>query len=149
MRNYSHSAMDAIWAVTFGTHPGASKSQLELISTTNEIHKPRIPDGLVEFPKAPMPPSFDAIVTLTSSIETTVQSPIPKLHHWLLRQLPRMRYAKGYKDRYITEALHRACGKFSGTSDKDELVNSAVDHLLRRELIAAKKNGRDPEYVYP
>ena len=141
--------MDAIWAVTFGTHPGASKSQLDVVSTTAEIDKPRIRDSPIEFPKAPMPPSYDAIVTLTNSIETTVQSPIPKLHHWLLRQLPYMRSAKGYKDRYITEALHRACEKFSGTSEKDELVNSAIEHLLRRELVAAKKEGRDPEYVYP
>jgi hypothetical protein len=142
-----HTALDAIWAAAFGTHPGTTKSQLELLSTIKKIDLPQGQNMQVGFPKAPLPPAFDAIITLTDSLETTVQSPVPRLHHWLLRQLPYMRSAKAYKDRYIAESLERALKKFSNATGKDESVNSAMEHLLQRELAASKKEGRAPEYV--
>jgi hypothetical protein len=147
-RDIYHTALDAIWAAAFGTHPGATKSQLKLLSTTNKIHQPQSRDMPVEFPEAATPPAFDAIITLTDSLETTVKSLVPKLHHWVLRQLPYMRSAKAYKDRYITESLERARKKFSEALEKDESVNSAMEHMLRRELAAAKKEGRAPEYIF-
>ena len=147
-RDIYHAALDAIWAAAFGTHPGATKSQLELISTTETVNQPHSRDIPVNFPEAPMSPAFDAVITLTDSLETTIKSPIPVPHHWLLRQLPYMRSAKAYKDKYIGESLELARKKFED-SEKDEPVHSAVEHMLRRELITAKKEGRAPEYVCP
>jgi hypothetical protein len=148
-RDVYRTALDAIWAATFGTHPGATKSQLELLSATDKIDRPSSRDIPVEFPKASVPPAFKAIITLTDSLEAIVSSPLPRLHHWVLRQLPYMRSAKLHKDHYIVESLDRAREKFSESSEKDESVNSAMEHMLRRELAAAKKEGRTPEYVFP
>lgn len=59
-----------------------------------------------------MPPAFEAIITLTDSLEAIVSSPLPRLHHWVLRQLAYMRSAKLHKDHYIVESLARAGEKF-------------------------------------
>lgn len=147
-RDIYHTALDAIWAATFGTHPGTTKSQLALLSAIGKVDQPSSRDTPVEFPKASVPPAFEAIITLTDSLEAVVSSPVPRLHHWLLRQLPYMRSAKVYKDRYIMESLDRAWKKFSKNSEKDESVNCALEHLLRREFAAATKEGRAPEYVF-
>jgi hypothetical protein len=142
-----HTALDSIWAAAFGIHPGAMKSQVEFLSSINKIDQPQGRDVPVEFPKAPIPPASKAILTLTDSMEIAVKSPLPRLHHWLLRQLPYMRAAKVYKDRYISETIEVARLKFYDTSENDKSVNSALEHLLRRELVAAKKEERAPEYV--
>ncbi len=144
-RDIYHLALDAIWSAVFHSHPGTTKSQLELLSKIDELEQPKNRDLPIDFPKAPTPPAFDAIITLTDSLETSVKSPIPKLHHWVLRQLPYMRKAFAYKDQYIQDKLERAREKFLDASEEEGPVNSAVEHLLRRELATAKKEGRKPE----
>ena len=144
-RDIYHAALDAIWSAVFHSHPGTTRSQLELLSTIEKVEQPKSRDSPVEFPKAATPPAFDAVITLCDSMETTIKSPMPTLHHWVLRQLPYMRSAKAYKDQYITDQLEQARQKFSKASEKDRSVNSAIEHLLRRELAAAEKEGRAPE----
>ena len=80
----------------------------------------------------------------------TVTSPVPKPHHWLVRQFPSYKVAKGHKDRLIQEALAAAQAKLMSKAEKGDAneTNSAIDHMLRRELLAAEKESRQPEYVH-
>ena len=55
-----------------------------------------------------------------------------------------MRSAKARKDHLIDEKIKEALKKFSSTANKDESIKSAVEHMLYRELAAAKKEGREP-----
>lgn len=49
----------------------------------------------------------------------------------------------------IQTFLTEARAKFTASSQNDKAVNSAVEHMMRKELAAAQKEGRKPEYDSP
>ena len=109
---------------------------------------PKREDTPVEFPKASTPADFNSVITLTDSIGVTVRSPFPKWHYWFLQQFPHMRSAMASKNRLLTDALRQAEKTFSYAAERDSSTKSAIEHILHRELAAAKKEGRAPEYVF-
>jgi hypothetical protein len=143
-RDIYSGALDFIFAATFGldVRDSTTGAQLDLLKDTKFA-----PDSLddnkpVDFPVAARPPVFEAILTLTESLETTVKSPFPKLHHWFLRQLPYMRRARAVKEEFITKELEKAVKGFESGKD----AHSALEDILHRELVAAKKEDRVPNY---
>ena len=124
-----------------------TKSQTHFLSSLGHLDLPKNKDLPTEFPRAPTPPTFDAITTLVDSLEAAVKSPIPRLHHWLLRRLSSMRSAKAYKDRAIAEGLQAAKKRMSKDEEKTGSITSAIDHLVHREIALARKEGREPEYA--
>ena len=142
----NHTALDAVWAATFGSEIGTTKAQLDLLSSLNSINTTLGHDGTITFPVAENPPAFQAILTLTDSLTITLQSPVPPLHHWFLRQLPYMRSAKAYKDQRINDELEAAKRRFMDGGEKDQVTRCAMDDILRREIAIARKEGREPAY---
>jgi hypothetical protein len=111
-----------------------------------------LPDGEdvpVHFPKPPHPPAFDAVLTMTESITPLIASPYPKLHHWFLRQSKSYKEAKKYKDQEIESMMKAAIEKFSEDQidalEKQGKDRSAIDHMIRRELLSSRKEGREPQ----
>ena len=90
-----HMTLDAIWAATFGTSSGTTKSQVALLSALAKLES-LSPDESIPatFPKGPTPPAFNAIATMTDSLDNAIGSPLPSWHHWLIRQTFSYRTAK-------------------------------------------------------
>ena len=141
-----HMTLDAIWAATFGTSSCTTKSQVALLSSLAKLESlspdENIPAG---FPKGPTPPAFNAIVTMTDSLDNAIGSPLPSWHHWLIRQTSSYRTAKRYKDALFDGQFRNAGNQYSDDHNSQKEVRSAVESVLQREAIAARKEGRAPQ----
>jgi hypothetical protein len=143
-RDIYNGALDFIFATTFGldVRQSTTGAQIDLLIDTKSIPDVTEESKPVDFPIAARPPVFEAILTLTESLETSVKSPSPKLHHWFLRQLPYMRRARSVKEDFITKELDKAVQTFESGKN----AHSALEDILHRELLAAKKENRVPNY---
>ncbi|KAJ5774111.1 cytochrome P450 [Penicillium paradoxum] len=143
-------ALDAIWAVTFPYDtkdsvinarrqllPSASSTSTALFTTNDEP---------VDFPEPAINAGQNSVLTLTESLESIMMSPMPRLAFWLLSKLPYMRKAIAAKESMIATELERAKVRFAGTAKEDQVARCAMDDILRRELVAAEKENREPAY---
>lgn len=73
-----------------------------------------------------------------------MKSPFPRLSHWMVRQTKSYRTAKAYKDEAINKLMQETLRRFH-ENPKAFRENSALGHLIRRELTMAEKEGRKPE----
>ena len=55
-----NSALDGIWAATFGSVVGTTQTQADLLSTIDKIEKPASDDEPLVFPKAANPKAFES-----------------------------------------------------------------------------------------
>ncbi|KAK5122321.1 hypothetical protein LTR85_004232 [Meristemomyces frigidus] len=139
-------ALDAIWAATFGSEIGTSSNQVKLLSGLDGMDITEDADKAVVFPCAADPEAFTAIMTLSNSIEIAMNSPIPRLHHGLaLKLMPSLVSARKVKDQLLKRHLDAAWGRLQN-DEKEEAVKSAMDLVIQREAIMAKKEGRAAQY---
>jgi hypothetical protein len=143
-----NAALDAIVAATFGLdgEKNTTSTQIEFLSnpSASTVRVSKDTDEAVDFPQAPNPPEFDAILTLTESLEPTIKSPVPRLHHWFLRQMPYMRKARALKESLINGQIEKATKRFA---EGDIEKRCALDDVMHREMTAAKKEARAPVYT--
>ena len=143
-------ALDVIWSAAFGSEVGTTRAQIDLLSKLDSIDLPKNVDSPLEFPAASDPAAFDAITTLTHSVEIAMNSPFPRQHHWLaMKTYPSLRSAKKHKDQLIQDSLDETWKKFSQGSEKEVKVQSALDLVVQKEVTMAKKEGRPPQYDTP
>ena len=137
--------LDVIFATTFGLEVKDSNTsaQLQQLSTTKSLNPPLPPNELMPFPQFRRPAAFDAIATLTDSLETATKSPLPRLAHWTIRQMPYMRKARADKEKLFTDMVNESVRR--QTSEKQAKA-SALDDILLRETAAAKKEARATDY---
>ncbi|KAG9963303.1 cytochrome P450, partial [Aureobasidium melanogenum] len=149
----AHTTLDAIWVVVLGSTANTISTQANMLETISGMHLPAGGHVPVVFPKAPHLPAFDAVLTLAESVTPLISSPAPKLHHWFLRQSKSYKDAKRYKDQEIETMMKAAIDKFSEDQvdalEKQGKDRSAIDHMIRRELLASRKEGRSPQYDTP
>jgi hypothetical protein len=140
----SNTFLDIIFATTFGLDPRDSNvvAQLALLESS-AVQVPPSRDEPVVFPHARRPKSFDAMTTLIESLATSIQSPVPRFAHWVLRQMPYMRRARAEKEKLMTEMVNKSVQRV--TSGKAER-RSALDDIILREAAAAAKEKRRPVY---
>lgn len=143
-----HGALDAVWAFTFGadSQKGTLKTQIQFLDSMKALDLPSDIEKPVEFPHAPNPPAFEAIFTLTESVEVSIKSPFPRLHYKLLQLMPYMRKAQAAKEKGIMDELEKGIKRLAGKEHDDRTVRCAMDDVLRREYIVAQKEGRPPMY---
>ena len=140
-----HVALDAIWAATFGTSSGTTRSQVSLLSSLAKLEAlPPDENVPAEFPKAQTPAAFNAIVAMTDSLDDIARSPLPSWHHWFVRQTSSYRTAKKCKDELFDQHFTNARKEYSDNPSDQKEVSSALESVLRREAIAASKEGRSP-----
>lgn len=140
-----HMALDAIWAATFGTSSGTTRSQVSLLSSLAKLEAlPSDENVPAVFPKAQTPTAFNAIVTMTESLDDLIRSPLPSWHHWFVRQASSYRTAKKYKDDLFDQHFRNARKEYSNNSSDQKGVFSALESVLQQEAIAASKEGRSP-----
>ncbi len=135
-----HAALDAIWAVTVGGNVGTTKTQVDHLTPIDSLDLAKDKDEAVKMPKGPVPIFFSALTTITAALETMTSSPSPVLHHFILRQFPKLRKAFAVKDKSMESLLKQARAQFLD-QEHDRPAESAMDHVLRREVGAAEKTG--------
>lgn len=140
-------SLDAMWAATFGKELGVTTGLAQLLSYEDLITAPKNLDSPVVFTKAIKPPAADAIVTILDTLENLAGSPFPSKHHWFLRQSRSYKKATSHKTELVLNIIDEAEDRLKKNDQAS--IRSAVDLMLQRELRAAKKNGRLPEYRSP
>lgn len=143
-------ALDAIWGVTFPFDPKDSiiNSQLEVFSSMPDMGN-ALPANINEpviFPEVLTPPAQESILALTESLEKIVMSPMPRLIFKLLSLLPYMRQARATKEKMIASEIMKAKQRFTEERKEKQVARCAMDDIVYREFVAAKKENRDPVY---
>ena len=98
-------------------------------------------------PTAETSPASDSILKLVDSLEIPMNSPIPRLAHWFALNLtPRYRAARSTRDWLLKNRLRTAWERFHESAKTETRVKSAIDFIVQREVMLAKKEGRRPQY---
>lgn len=143
-------ALDVIWAAAFGSEIGTSKTQLQLLSQLDSIDIPQDVDAAVAIPAARDPEAFEALITLTDSMEIPVNSPMPRLHHrFALRFFPTLAKAVKQKNDLISRHVEESWKRVLSKGSDGGHVGCALDLVLDREATLAKKEGRPAKYDTP
>lgn len=144
IQDVHYAALDAIWAIIFGddTASSTTKAQLDLFTTMKKVDLPKTLTSPATLPRADSPLTVQSVMTLTQSIEASLKSPMPALAHWAYRQTSAMKRAFTVKEEFIKRELKDAERRFDTKAD----VQCAVDNVLRRESVAAEKEGRSRNF---
>ncbi|GAB7346302.1 hypothetical protein MBLNU457_5024t1 [Dothideomycetes sp. NU457] len=141
--------MDTIFAALFGSDIQACASQRDFLAKIDYLKPSKDFDHLAQIPTIPTPKLFDVVEEIAGSSQIAMNSPIGSTHHWLATKLvPKLRRAIAYRDRWIADAVRAAWQKFASNNgnDHDDLIKSAVDLIVEREVSLAKKQGRPPQH---
>lgn len=139
-------AMDIINAASFGLDDDLStvKHQLNALASIGDAQLPTNADGSVQFTHPSEVPGIAAIHQVTLHLGATFKSPWPRLfHHYRLWTSPSLMKAVRTKDKLIYDEIEKSVARFRSG---DERMRSAMDHILQREMKAAKKAGRPPVF---
>ncbi|PLN83395.1 cytochrome P450 [Aspergillus taichungensis] len=145
-------ALDAIWGVTFpqDLKDGIIHARLQLLRSLETLQPGSLTsneDDAVPFPEPPMPAAQGAILTLTDSLEKTLIAPIPALSFKLLSMTKAMRDARAVKEEMIATELARGKARLVEQANGEQpATRCAMDDILRREIAAAQKQNREPNY---
>ncbi|TKX26505.1 cytochrome P450 monooxygenase-like protein 9 [Elsinoe australis] len=141
----TESALDSIWAVTFGTDVNTIQSRIDhLQNAPPSLSLTKV--GAVVFPKAKLPDEVQSVLHLCDGIGFAMNSIHPRLGHWLYRQTRSYKSAVACKDRMIMEALNDAQNRLEAAKPTGESppMLSAIDYLVQQENLSACKDGRRP-----
>jgi cytochrome P450 len=150
------SALDIIWAATFGFETGSARAQTKLLSSFSKLDDLPDVDEAITFPIAADPPAFESIMTLSNGLGIGVKSLMPRIHlHFAFNTYPSLVAARRVKENMIQAELKRAVEKFSKMTDLDlenqknlgAHMKSAMDIVIARELQMARKEGRAPKLM--
>ncbi|RYP28270.1 hypothetical protein DL767_007290 [Monosporascus sp. MG133] len=145
LSDYWHTALDIMTYYAFGENLSdpALDPQVELISklSRSEILGGHL-DEPVTFPEAPLSDFLVAVQDAPHVLEKTAVSWVPKLSFWWWRQQAWVKTIYFHKDRVLPQQLRNALQNY-----KSGQVKSGLDHIMMREEVAAKKQGREPRFL--
>ena len=137
-------ALDTIWAASVGREARTVRSQLELLTARSTIDLPTHQHLPAVFPDAPTPDDVVCIRTVIGSIEVGLTSPLPRLSYFFYKKIPRVRRAFNRKDLMLANALRDSQARLGGDESGEAPIKSAMDYVLRREILQARKEKRPP-----
>ncbi|CZR65123.1 related to TRI13-cytochrome P450 [Phialocephala subalpina] len=143
----ANAALDTIWAASVGREARTTTSQIEVLAQCSALELPAKQDLPAVFPQAPVPFDVQCIRTAVNSMEVGLASPLPGLSYFFYLKLPGVRRAFNRKDRMLSVALKDSRDRLGIEVEKgigNAPVHSAMDYILRRELLQARKEGRPP-----
>lgn len=137
-----HAMLDGIWNVAMGYEPGTTESQLLGLRNAESMleHEPAPEDDTVSFKEFEVPALCAAMEVMDNSVDTTLSSPFPKQHHWLLRRFPGLSGALQTKEQTITDNLTAAKKR----AENGEEMRSAADLVIGRAMKTTKIEISDP-----
>lgn len=98
-----------------------------------------------DFPEAPTDDTMEALHRMNEAVTPGAAALPMKLFHMLNNQRPYMREAYASKDRMLRRQVELAVKRH----EAGEPLDSALDFMIRREINAAKKEGRAPVFDSP
>ncbi|KAL1869372.1 hypothetical protein Daus18300_005584 [Diaporthe australafricana] len=139
-----YTALDAVMTFTLGgdTPHMALPAPLESVKSLDHIKYPRTPEEPAEFPEENRNEFVSSILTIAESVEHARVSAAPGLLSWYMHKTPAMRKALKVRDAFIDHAIDQSVQKLR----TQEPIESAVDHMIYREQLFAKKEDRAPIY---
>ncbi|RYP65762.1 hypothetical protein DL771_008127 [Monosporascus sp. 5C6A] len=147
-RDVFDAAVDIINAATFGLDDDLStvKHQLDSLAEVGNAELPLSPDGSVKFAHPPDVPEIAAIHEVGVHIGEQIKTLFPKLsHRYKVLTKPSLSKAISMKDKFIHDEIEKALARLRSGGR----VRSAMDHILQREMNAAKKADRPPVFHSP
>ncbi|KAN0106894.1 cytochrome P450 [Hyaloscypha variabilis] len=142
----ANTALDTIWAASIGEEARTTNAQIEVIAKCSAIELPSKQDLPVKFPKALVPYDIECIRAVIGSMEVGLASPLPGLSYWFYLKRPSILRAFNRKDLMLSNALKDSRDRL-GSEEIDignVPIRSAMDYVLRRELLQARKERRPP-----
>ncbi|KAH6695550.1 cytochrome P450 monooxygenase [Plectosphaerella plurivora] len=141
-----HAALDMIMAASFGIDKSQSMLQLKLdhLGRTNgAVAAAADSDTVASFEEPELLDELAACKVVADQIGAAIKSPVPWLNALVVRNLvPSMVKALGVFDRMA----RREIGKSVERLHSGHPQRCAMDQLLAREEVLAKKEGRQPDY---
>ncbi|KAF2094396.1 cytochrome P450 [Rhizodiscina lignyota] len=143
-----NAGMDTIWSAAFGLDSpvNATNSQAALLSKLTSVDAPSNLNEPIIFPEAPYPQEFTAVMELVDTLEVPLKSPVPLFAHWCVRQTRKYKNNFAIKEKVLKAEIDKRAVLLNGMEKKDFTVRCGLDDILRRELIAAEKQGRQPGF---
>lgn len=132
---------DIVKAAAFGDGDGQSMTQLHLeIVQENEAGGTDDTDTIFSFPAYP---ANDVLVSHNlhqAAVGVSLTSPSPALFHKINNRKSQMQEAYATRHRMVRQQIKSAVERLEG----GETVKSALDYMIKREMHAAAKAGRQP-----
>ncbi|KAI8271127.1 Cytochrome P450 monooxygenase [Colletotrichum sp. SAR11_239] len=146
-----YAALDAVFDFGFGDaiEQRALIPQLEKVAAAGTPNNAD-DNNAIEFPSAPIDPSFQATLNSVENVGPVAASGFPKLAWWLVGWRPSVQRNRAILDKFIKEQVMKAVDRYKneGADDNDDYVKSAIDlMLLRSKHEAAVADGRAPTYA--
>lgn len=144
-----HTALDGLWAFTFGPAggEGASHTARESLRAVREISLPGNTTNVAEWRSSDLPPTLQAVLTMTERLGWVASSPFPRPTHWLISCLPAQRKAHRIKEDFIKDQLDKTVERLDlNDPEAQPKITCAIDYILHREHSNAAKQGRPPNY---
>ncbi|KAH6622556.1 cytochrome P450 [Chaetomium tenue] len=144
-KDFARVVLDIMLHHAFGEEheDSAMEPQLELITKMTPSSIPKgDKDEPVEFPDAPQSFFFELLHETAEVMERTTISPTPRLSHWWWSK------HKWYK--HMVEERHNVMGgllRKAAANVRAGKAESALEHMMMRELALAEKQGREPQLV--
>ncbi|ROV93886.1 hypothetical protein VPNG_09507 [Cytospora leucostoma] len=137
--DFDIAAFDVIWASNMGSKLNALEAQRAgILEAARSLAQPTSKDSPAALPIIPTPEIHRATSYFIHSIEKTLKSYSPPLHHWLLRWLPQYQRYWSLKNDMINSRIEEVRAQFVELSD-DEMRQRAdtcvLDMGLRRERL--------------
>lgn len=143
--------LDAVHGFSYGEDFGHSASEptLETLRKLGPEGEDRLRDtggheDPIVFPQGQVDELVRATITLSHTTMEVRGSPMVNLHWTYVMRKPRIKKATKIKESYLTKEITGAIARLEEYGGKK--VTSAVDHMVLRERVLSKKEGRRPNY---
>ncbi|KAK3938644.1 cytochrome P450 [Diplogelasinospora grovesii] len=142
-RDFEHAALDAIWIAILGSKLGVLRREIDALQNYGDMVDEETRQGLERCEIVQR-----AMEHINQIVEAGYNSLWPTLTFWWIRLNPKFRHLKRTADGELQRLMREACERFqridaTGTSEGEEFDTCAMDLVLRREIITAKKQGRE------
>ncbi|KAK4152164.1 hypothetical protein C8A00DRAFT_35133, partial [Chaetomidium leptoderma] len=140
--DFKNAALDAIWVAVVGEEPGTT--QYEIKRLQNQLA------GNNTFREDPPIGSFlkEQVAYISTTIARNANSPSPKLAQKLETYTPRYRRFRSTVSGEMRRAMKKAVERYQslevGSLEDDAIDTCAMDLVLRRQVLQAKKAGVAP-----
>ncbi|KAI0835643.1 cytochrome P450 [Hypoxylon sp. FL0890] len=147
-----YAALDAVLAFSFGEQfsHSAVMPNVDLLGSLSEetvsnLQESASVDEPVTFPEAKQDDAIAATLDLATAVEELQGSAMPRWKWWFMENFTAVGQKVQIKSGYIDDELRKAVARKDEQAGSE--VSSAVDLMIRRETILAKKDGRAPNYL--
>lgn len=144
--------LDTISGIAFGSPNHAVEAERDYANSSANITKATKLEGvdIVQFDRTPPPAEHTAFVDLAHSVQIPADSIFGVwAHKFALRFHRSLRVALKIRHQIFTRQIHIASERFSNPEASGDDIKSAIDLIVQREIVMAKKQNRKPDLYSP